>query len=118
VGTAARPQKVPESKARTSWVRCICGGCERVGGGARSARQRGFRPGRRRRDRVRFDLVCPWCARGGLVPHSGRSRLTQPISGGGRRGQDGVRQDRASARRVSGPLDVGGLSSQPLRRSV
>jgi hypothetical protein len=44
-----------------------------------------FRPGGR--DRARFDLVCPSCGRGGLVPQYRRSRLTLTISGGGRRGQ-------------------------------
>jgi hypothetical protein len=67
-------------------VRCIRGGCEQAGSGGRPALQRRFRPGRRLRDRARFDPVCPWRARRGRVPHSRRSRLTQLSSGGGRRG--------------------------------
>jgi hypothetical protein len=47
------------------------------------ALERGFRAGRRRRADRRSGRVCLWCARGGLVPHSRRSRLTQPISGAG-----------------------------------
>jgi hypothetical protein len=48
--------------------------------------------------------VCPWCARGGFVPHSRRSRLTQPMSEGDRRcqGQPG-RAERSEPR--SGGLD-------------
>jgi hypothetical protein len=83
----ARHTGVLEAGTPDSWVRCICGGCGRVGDGPRLALQRLFGPPRRRRDRARLDLVCPWCARGGLVvPQSRRSRLTLLISGGGRRG--------------------------------
>ena len=54
-----------------------------------------------------FDPVCPWCARGGRDPHSRRSRLTQHISGGGRRGQE--EPDRAERSKLrSSPLDAGG----------
>jgi hypothetical protein len=94
----------------TSWVRCICGGCGRVDGGSRSGLQRRIRSMWRRRDRARFDLVCPWCARGGLVPHSRRSRVDQPISGAARRCPGkGVRPERSEPQ--SGGLDCVGRCS-------
>ena len=116
LGTSrGRPPPSVYASGSTSWVRCICGGFGLVRGGGRSALQRGVGPPRRRRDRARFDLVCPWCARGGLVPHSRRSRLTLPISGGGRRGQgESVRTERSSPR--SGLLDAGGRPELSLER--
>jgi len=95
------------ARRSTSWVRCICGGRGRFRDGGCSALERRFcawSPTARScpfRSRVR--VVCAW--RG--LPQSRRSRLTQPISGGGRRGQD----ERVSAERSelrSSRLDAGG----------
>src|SRR3954471_19010259 len=65
---------------------------------------------------VSVSIPCVWCARGGLDPHFRRSRLTLPMSGGGRRGQEeGVSAERSEVR--SRPLDVVGRPELPPSRS-
>jgi hypothetical protein len=94
----------PAESRLNSWVRCIWSarGSPRSRGPRAMGRQCGAR--RRWRSTRRLGAVCLWCARDGRVPHSRRSRLTQPISGGDRRCQGPpVRAERSEPR--SGGLD-------------
>jgi hypothetical protein len=85
--------------------------------GGRSARERCFRLVPRLRQRVRLELVFAWCVRGGACPYSRRSRLTLPMSGGGRRGQEEpVRAERSELR--SSLLDAGGRPELGVRSEI
>ena len=91
----------------TSWVRCICGRCgsarRAVVASGSGARVYGLVDGLRRSRLARDSCVCGVHV-AGLVPHTRRSRDTQPISGADRRcqGQPG-RAERSEPR--SGGLD-------------
>ena len=102
----------------SSWVRYICGARETFDSrglprcGVPCYASQGTSSERLCRPRV--SVVCTWR---GLLPHSRRSRHTQPISGTDRRcpGQP-VRAERSEPR--SGGLDSDGRWSSPLRRSL
>src|SRR5215217_3983047 len=73
-----------DGRRSTSWVRCICERRRASVRGGPATLQRGCGPSERPRGSAGFEPVCLWCARGGLDPHSRRSRVDQRISGGGR----------------------------------
>jgi hypothetical protein len=98
------PTVNPRGATLASWVRCICRARGSSGRGVPAALGRRSRARRRRRSSRPLEPVCLWCARGGPVPHSRRSRHTQPISGADRRCQGQPdRAERSEPR--SGGLD-------------
>ena len=114
VGSTAR-RRATRGLAARCWMRCICGRFGQLRDIRRSGPQRRFWSGPRRRGGARLDPVCPWCARGGLVPHFRRSRLTKQISGGDRRGQGQSVRTSPRASREAAPLDGGGRRSCAVR---